>query len=120
MDFNSGKPIYLQIADYIKAQIMAGEYGAGEKIPSVRELSMILQVNPNTVCKALVQLEDEGLIVTERTNGKFVTTSDVILQKEKEKKIRRITECFVEQLESIGVKKQDIENVLISYLKEIK
>ena len=79
-DFNNDIPIYLQIIEHIKLQIINKTYMPKDKIPSVRELSLIYSVNPNTVQKALGELEDTGLIYTERTNGKFVTDDLKIIE----------------------------------------
>ena len=72
-DFNNDIPIYLQIIEHIKLQIINKTYLPNQKIPSVRDLSVLYEVNPNTVQKALTELETMGLIFTESTNGKFVT-----------------------------------------------
>ena len=73
--FSNDSPIYLQLFQKLALDIVTGKYKAGEKIPSVRELSSIYKVNPNTVQKALNELEGVDLIYTERTNGKFVTSN---------------------------------------------
>ena len=72
-NFDTERPIYIQIMDIIKNNIIRGEYLPGSKLPSVRELSTLFKVNPNTIVKSLYFLENEGLIYTERTNGKFIT-----------------------------------------------
>ena len=71
--FNNNEPLFFQIERAIKRMIVAGEYPAGEKIPSIREIAASFDVTPNTVQRALQNLEQENLIYTERTNGKFVT-----------------------------------------------
>lgn len=65
--FNNSVPIYLQIVSEIKKQIISGKLIPGERIPSVRELALTYKVNPNTMQKALIELEENGLIKTERT-----------------------------------------------------
>ena len=79
MDFDANKPIYLQIIDEIKSRIVSARYAPGEKLPSVRDFAAELSVNPNTMQRALAQLEAEGLIYTERTNGRFVSKDVVII-----------------------------------------
>ena len=74
--FNNETPIYLQLFQRLALDIVNGKYKSGEKIPSVRELSNMFRVNPNTVQKALSELENVELIYTERTNGKFVTDNN--------------------------------------------
>ena len=79
-NFNDELPIYLQIIEHIKMQIISKKYLPNQKLPSVRELSFELEVNPNTVQKALFELENIGLIYTERTNGKFVTDNEQLIE----------------------------------------
>lgn len=88
-NFNGNTPIYLQIIEIIKLQIIRKELSPGQKLPSVREFSLQFSVNPNTIQKALSQLEEDGLIFTERTNGKFVTLDTEVIKRE--------TECTIEQ-----------------------
>ena len=71
--FSAGKAVYLQIAERIRRFVITGEYGAGEQIPSVRALALSAAVNPNTVQRAFTELEDEGLIESRGTLGRFVT-----------------------------------------------
>ncbi|MBR5783099.1 MAG: GntR family transcriptional regulator [Clostridia bacterium] len=71
--FDNNIPIYIQLVEQLKTYIVSGALAAGERLPSVRELAMMTKVNPNTVQKALGELENLGLIYTERTNGKFVS-----------------------------------------------
>ena len=85
---SDGSPIYLQILLYIKRGIIAGIICDGDELPSRRVLSALLGVNPNTVQKAYKMLEDEGLIVTDRTNGKFVASSSKLLESQKNKTIK--------------------------------
>ena len=73
MEFDGNRPIYLQLYETIRKQITAGELIPGEKLESVRNLAKIYGVNPNTVQRALQELEREALIETDRTRGKFVT-----------------------------------------------
>ena len=71
--FDNERPIYIQLVEIIRIEIVSGKFKKGQKIPSVRELALIMKVNPNTMQKALIELENEKLIYTERTNGKYVT-----------------------------------------------
>lgn len=72
-NFNDSSPIYQQIMEHIKLSIAVGEYNAGEKLMAVRELAALAEVNPNTMQKALSELEREGLLYSQRTSGRFVT-----------------------------------------------
>lgn len=74
MDFNSNKPIYMQIADYCFDHILRNEWKPAERIPSVRELGVMLQVNPNTVMRAFEYMQSEEIIYPKRGMGYFVET----------------------------------------------
>ena len=82
-NFDTERPIYIQIMDVIKNNIIRGEYLPGSKLPSVRELSTLFKVNPNTIVKSLYFLENEGLIYTDRTNGKFITNDMSLISNNK-------------------------------------
>ena len=82
-NFDTERPIYIQIMDIIKNNIIRGEYLPGSKLPSVRELSTLFKVNPNTIVKSLYFLENEGLIYTDRTNGKFITNDMSLISNNK-------------------------------------
>ena len=73
VQFRTDLPLYPQIADWLKRGIVEGTYPPGKRLPSIRELALALCVTPNTLQRALSILEEEGLIRTERTSGKFVT-----------------------------------------------
>lgn len=106
--FNNQTPIYLQIVNEIKKQIISGKLSAGTRIPSVRELAIKYQVNPNTMQKALSELETEGLLFTERTNGKFVTTDEKIIETIKLKFAKEITDKYILEMTSLGITKKGI------------
>lgn len=107
-DFNNDIPIYLQIIDLIKTKIISGEYKCQQRLPSVRELSYEFGVNSNTIQKALVELEDIGLIYTERTNGKFVTQNENIIKRIKEETIIAKINVFYDSMSELGLSKKDI------------
>lgn len=108
MQFDNTTPIYLQIADLIRRQIVSGELLPGEKIPSVRELAVSLKVNPNTITKSLAELEDEKLIFTERTNGKFVTTNHKLITRAQDCLASVITDEFFQNMQTLGLSHEQI------------
>ena len=110
--FSNDKPIFLQLAEIIKGDIISGKIKEGEKLPSVREFALIYGVNPNTVQKALQILEDDGLIATDRTNGKFANCGEELLKKEKDRVVSKELEQFVEKMNSFGVNKAEIINLI--------
>lgn len=107
--FNNSVPIYLQIVSEIKKQIISGKLIPGERIPSVRELALTYKVNPNTMQKALIELEENGLIKTERTNGKFVTEDENIINKIKNDYTENLTQNYLSEMISLGITKQEIK-----------
>ena len=107
-EFKNGVPIYLQIVDGIKIRIAGGELPPGSKIPSVRDLAAEAGVNPNTMQRALTQLEQEGLLHAQRTSGRYVTEDE-----QKMKELRRsLSEKYVEelftQLSRLGMTREEI------------
>lgn len=107
--FNNSVPIYLQIVSEIKKQIVSGKLVPGERIPSVREIALTYKVNPNTMQKALIELEENGLIKTERTNGKFVTEDENIINKIKNDYADNLTQNYLSEMISLGITKQEIK-----------
>ena len=83
-EFDNKIPIYIQLVEQLKNHIISGNLKPGERLPWVRDLAMQTKVNPNTMQKALVELEELSLIYTERTNGKYVTTDTSLINKYKE------------------------------------
>jgi len=117
-NFNNETPIYMQIIEYIKMQIISKKYLPNEKLPSVRELACELEVNPNTVQKALGELEDMQLIFTERTNGKFVTNDENLINNLKNETIRKMLNNFYESMQKIGLEKNEILEIINNDMKE--
>lgn len=99
----------MQIVSAIKKQIVSGKLVPGERIPSVRELALTYKVNPNTMQKALIELEENGLIKTERTNGKFVTEDENIINKIKNDYADNLTQNYLSEMISLGITKQEIK-----------
>ena len=110
--FDGNTPIYLQIVDYIKTQIISKKYLPSQKIPSVRELSFMFSVNPNTIQKALDKLEDLGLIYTESTNGKFVTTNQEIIENIKQSTVDQMIDNFFVNIEKMGLSKNEVLDII--------
>ncbi len=103
--FDNNLPIYVQLVEQLKINIISGKIKSGERIPSVRELALKNQVNPNTMQKALGELEALGLIYTERTNGKYVTNDEKLILSFKEEYARKLANDFFSNMESIGFDK---------------
>ena len=113
--FDNNIPIYIQLVEQLKMYIISGKLKLGERLPSVRELALQTKVNPNTMQKALVELENLNLVYTERTNGKFVTTDKKLIEKYKKEYADELTNKYFSNMENIGFSKSET----IDYLKKI-
>ena len=102
--FDNKTPIYMQLVDKIRLNIVSGKLKKGERLLSVRELALEFKVNPNTMQKALVELEQEGLIYTQRTSGKFVTENENVIRDAKCTLAMNKAKTFMQDMESIGIK----------------
>ena len=113
--FDNERPIYIQLVEMIRIDIFSGKFKKGEKLPSVRELALIMKVNPNTMQKALTELEYEKLIYTERTNGKYVTEDEKLIEKTKKELAQEKVNNYLNSMKSIGISYE----LAIKYLQEI-
>lgn len=114
-NFDSNRPIYVQLVEQLELYIISGKIPPGERLPSVRELALQAKVNPNTMQRALTELEDLKLIYTERTNGKFVTTDTRLLDRQLEQFITNKIQNFLMEMSALGFNHKTI----IKYLKTI-
>lgn len=107
-NLNSDRPIYTQILEKIQMQIVSGVYQPGEKIPSVRELAAEAGVNPNTMQKALSELERSEIIITLRTSGRVVTEDLEMIKKTRNQLAKEQVDEFIKRMEALGFSKEDI------------
>ncbi|MBC2043169.1 GntR family transcriptional regulator [Listeria welshimeri] len=101
--FHADKPIYSQISDWMKKQMITGGWKGDDKLPSVREMGVMLSVNPNTVSRAYQELERAGYIYAKRGMGSFVTSDKAIFEQLKKELAEEITDRFLEEARSIGL-----------------
>lgn len=111
-NFSNDKPIFLQLAEDIKNKIVSGKLVACEKLSSVRDFALEYGVNPNTVQKALQILEEEGLIYTDRTNGKFVSESQDKIAVTKKQIIAQEIDLFFEKMKTMGLEENEIMKLI--------
>jgi GntR family transcriptional regulator len=114
VDFDTKIPIYLQIMDRIKKDIISGRLQRGDKMPSVRALASELQVNVNTIQRVYQELEREEVVFTQRGIGSFITEDEEIVQRIKQEMAYEILESFVQGMRELGY---DSETTLVA-LKE--
>lgn len=113
--FDNERPIYVQLVEMIRIEIVSGKLKKGERLPSVRELALMTKVNPNTMQKALVELENEKLIYTERTNGKYVTEDESLIENVKKELAKEKVNNYLSSMQNIGI---NFEKA-IEYLQEL-
>jgi DNA-binding transcriptional regulator YhcF (GntR family) len=106
--FSSDRPVYLQIADRIKKSVLSGEYLPGEQIPTVRQLALDAAVNPNTVQRAFLVLEDEGIILSRGTLGRFVTEDANSIEDCRSQMAHQIIRGFLSDMKQLSVSKETI------------
>lgn len=116
--FDQNSPIYLQIITHLEYKILSGEYKPGDKLESVRELAGIAGVNPNTMQKALQEMEHLGIISTQRTSGRFITENNETIQKLRLEVANGKATRFVHELGLLGYNIDEIVQLVKS--QEIK
>lgn len=113
-EFNNKEPIYLQIVGLVKKNIATGDLEPGEKLPSVREMSKDLGVNPNTLQRAYGELERLGITYTKRGMGSFISEGDNSMKNLKVDMGKDLAKKFIKDMESIGIDKQGAIEILRS------
>ena len=106
--FLQDRPVYLQISERIIMSIISGEYIAGEQLPSVRQLALEAAVNPNTVQHAFQELEDEGVIVSKGTQGRYVTDNADIIEESRNKMLKNLVDEFIVKAKGINATSKEI------------
>ena len=113
-NFDNQRPIYIQLVEQLQLYVISGKIPPGQKLPSVRDLAIQAQVNPNTMQRALAELEDLRLIHTERTNGKYITEDQQLIHRYRAKYANRKTEKYFTEMRELGF--SDLE--IISFLAQ--
>ncbi|AYD41310.1 GntR family transcriptional regulator [Clostridium fermenticellae] len=116
--FNDKIPIYIQITNLIKRDIVSGKLKPGNKLPSIREMSSKFKVNPNTIQRSYQELERENITYTQRGTGSFVNEEDLIVDKLKEEMARESIDTFLKQMKDLGFIAEDILNIVKEELEE--
>ena len=116
-NLNSDRPIFIQLIEKIQIDIISGRYAPGDKLPSVRELAQKASVNPNTMQKALAELERSGLVFSQRTSGRFITEDYRMIEELKSKLAREEIEQFLESMQKLGFQKEETMDLMSQILK---
>ena len=117
-ELRGDRPIYLQLMENIQIRILSGEYGPGNRLPSVRDLAGEAAVNPNTMQKALSELEREGLIYAQRTSGRFITEDKRMIEQLKKSLAQEKIDLFFETMKAIGYNKKETMRLIQNSDKE--
>ena len=118
--FSADLPIYSQLVAQIKLAIVSGVYLPGERLAPVRELAMDAGVNPNTMQRALQELERDGMVYTQRTSGRFVTEDTKVIESAKKQLAADQIKDFLEQMGRLGYPKEEILSLLKASIEEEK
>ncbi len=118
IEFDNNMPIYLQIMNYIKRQIVTGTLKPGDKILSVRELAAELQINPNTIQRTFQELEREEIVETRRGLGRYVTSEESKIMAIKKEMAGALLDQFIIGMQELGFADQDIVSIVAEAVTE--
>ncbi|NMA24633.1 MAG: GntR family transcriptional regulator [Clostridiales bacterium] len=116
--FESDRPIYVQLKEQLLLMIVSEKYPAGAKLPAVRDLAAEASVNPNTLQKALSELERDGLVYTQRTSGRYVTEDKKMITQAKNALAIEQIEQFLKKMAGIGFTREETLALLEKKVKE--
>ncbi|PRR82624.1 GntR family transcriptional regulator [Clostridium vincentii] len=119
-EFNDFAPIYIQLIDQIQLRIISRVYPIGEKLPSVRDMAKEASVNPNTMQKALTELERRGLVYSQRTAGRFITEDLDMIKDMKKDLAKEQVENFLLGMKKIGFDKKESISIMEKLAKEME
>lgn len=108
----SDRPIYTQLLEMIEQKIITGEYPLGSKLPSVRELAAEASVNPNTMQRAMSELENRKLIITNRTAGRSVTDDANIIDEIRKGRANQYTANYIEKMTELNFRREEIIDLI--------
>lgn len=106
--FSNDKPIFQQLVDIIILKIISGSYPPGSRLDAVRELAVTAGVNPNTMQRALAEVENTGIIYTKRGDGRYVTEDTEKIDTLKKDYVSRKAEAFIESVDTLGLNEEEI------------
>lgn len=119
LDPNNGRPIYQQIIDYYKMAVLSGRYRDGDRILPVRELAVLLRINPNTVAKAYKLMQEEGLLASRPGGGNFIVVpKEADFRREREETIREDIVRLLGKASSLGIPPSRLLELINSEMKE--
>jgi DNA-binding transcriptional regulator YhcF (GntR family) len=120
IEFSPNIPIYVQVMEYIKKEIVTGRLAPGDKIPAVRELAGELQVNPNTIQRTFQELELEGISETRRGTGRFVTMDEEKITEIRKEMAKELLDNFINGMNNLGFMEEEVLSIIRSSLEKKK
>ena len=116
--FTGSRPVYVQIMDQIRGAVLSGEYPPGGRVPPVRDLAAQAQVNPNTMQRALLELEREGLLIAQGTLGRFVTDDPEILNNMRQDAAQALIRESAARFRAMGLTMEQAASMLLQLEQE--
>lgn len=116
-NFDANIPIYVQVMDYIKKEIVSGRLKTGDQVGTVREMALFFGVNPNTIQRSLQELEREGMVKSERTVGRYICVTSEAIQALRQKQGLETTAHYLKEMKSLSFTNDEI-NSLVNEMKE--
>ena len=117
--FDKKKPIYLQIMERIKLQSVSHTLEPNQQLPTVREFAAEAGVNPNTIQRALSELEREGFVYSKRTTGRFVTENQELIAQSRRQLSEEELEHFISSMTHFGYEKEELPGVVADHIKGV-
>lgn len=117
INYDTTRPIYEQIIEYILKKLASRKYSAGSKLPSQREMAKVLSVNPNTVQRAYREMERKDLVETKRGMGTYVTESEEKIEEIRLEMAEELVENFIEEVRALGFSEEEINKMLVEEFK---
>ena len=115
---DNNRPVYIQLVEQLRMKIISGEIELDSKLDSVRSLAADAMVNPNTMQKALAELEREGFVYSKRTSGRFVTDNKELIEKERKNLVKDNVKKTLDTLINLGYTNEEILNLVGEILRE--
>ena len=120
LKLDENMPIYVQIMNRVRESIVSGELAPGDRVASVRELAADFEVNPNTMQRALNELEREGLLVSERTAGRFVTTDRKLIAQLKREAAEEAADAFRREMQALGFSDEEMIDFFLRRYESVR
>ncbi|MEC1393615.1 GntR family transcriptional regulator [Bacillus velezensis] len=117
-EFQSSKPIYLQIADRVYYRLIRSELSPGDKLPSVREMAVQMKVNPNTIQRTYSEMERLGIVETRRGQGTFIAERSDLKAELKDRLTKDVFKRFIQEMAELGLSPEEMLDGIKRYSEE--